>query len=86
MVDPSRNFTFYNVINKISQWIPHIYPLSIKSFQKKRNREFIFQRYFNQMLLGPRIYWEKNVKSDYDNFGEQKEVIAETSRFWAEII
>jgi radical SAM superfamily enzyme YgiQ (UPF0313 family) len=86
MVDPSSKFTYYGVIDKISKWIPRLYPSCIKNFQKKRNRDFIFHRYLNQMLLGPRIYWEKHVRNDYDNFGKQEEVMAETSQFWAEII
>ena len=86
MVDPSSKFTYIDVIDKISERAPHFYSRCIKNFEKKRERDFIFHRYLNQMILGPRIYWEKKAKQEYDNFGKRKDVLLETNHFWDEII
>jgi radical SAM superfamily enzyme YgiQ (UPF0313 family) len=85
MVDPSDNFTYLDVVKTISQWAPEFYSICIKKFKNKKKRDFIFQRYLNEMVLGPRLYWKNKILEDYTGFGEKKEVMLETKHFWNKI-
>ena len=85
MVDPSSQLNYHDVISAISQWVPDFYPTCIRNFKKKKERDFIFQRYLNEMVLGPRIYWKEKIIQEYNDFGEKKDVILETKHFWKDI-
>ena len=85
MVDPSSSMKYMNVITRMAQWIPDFYSMCIKQFTKKNDRDFIYQRYQNQMIFGPRIHWKKNAIEEYNDFPEKIEVMAETMKFWKDL-
>jgi radical SAM superfamily enzyme YgiQ (UPF0313 family) len=85
MVDPSKNMSYLDVITAISQWIPDLFTICIKQFTMKKERSFIHQRYLNQMIFGPRIYWKKDAIKEYNEYGKNQDVKTETEAFWKEI-
>lgn len=85
MVDPTDNLTYLDVVKTISQWTPEFYSTCIRNFKNKKKRDFIFQRYLNEMVLGPRLYWKNKILEDYNDFGEKKDVMMETEHFWNHI-
>ena len=62
MVDPSSNFSYLDVIEAISQWAPGFYSSCVRNFKNKKERDFIFQRYLNEMVLGQNLLEEQNLK------------------------
>lgn len=82
MVDPSDKISYLDVIKVFSQWAPNFYSKCIKNFNNKKGRDFIYQRYLNEMVLGPRLYWKNKILQDYNDFGEKNDVMVETEHFW----
>ncbi|MHA1451295.1 MAG: B12-binding domain-containing radical SAM protein [Promethearchaeota archaeon] len=82
MVDPSDNLSYLDVVKSISQWAPEFYSTCIRNFKIKKDRHFIYQRYLNEMVLGPRLYWKNKILQDYNDFGEEKDIMDETEHFW----
>ena len=85
MVDPSAKMNYLDIISNMSEWIPTLYSTCIKRFTKKRDRDFIHQRYLNQMIFGPRVYWKDKALEEYNDFTDKNDVLRETKVFWKDV-
>jgi radical SAM superfamily enzyme YgiQ (UPF0313 family) len=85
MVDPSENWLYTDVIHHLSNWVPNLYSTTIKNFEMKKSRRFIYQRYLNEMIFGSRSYWANNPLTFYNDFGSITNTISETSKFWTNV-
>jgi hypothetical protein len=82
MVDPSQNLKYIDVIQFLSKWIPDLYKDCIPKFTLLKNRDFIYQRYLNEMIFGPRTYWKDNPIKHYNDFGNKFDTIQISRKFW----
>ncbi len=82
MVDPSKHLGYIDIIKFLSNWIPDLYKKCIQNFSRMKNRGFIYQRYINGMIFGPRTYWKDNPLRHYNDFGDKFDTINMTRDFW----